>query len=259
MILRRVIEHVKKQHWTAVFLDFVIVVLGVFIGIQVSNWNAERAQRVAAADFHARLLADMRLEEINYKIIQAYYLDAQHAAETAHKGLTGEVDLSDADLLINAFRGSQYNWMERHRSTFDELVASGNFDLIADTQLRTIVTGYFAATYLEDLSRDNRNSEYRIEFRKTISPGLHQSLNEQCGDKQIEGAPLGAMTLGYPCVLELPSENISDAVAALRSNENLLPALRLHIANLSSWNFTLETNYTAYQLGTFKQDGGAAQ
>ena len=259
MILRRVIEHVKKQHWTAVFLDFVIVVLGVFIGIQVSNWNAARAQRVAAADFHERLLTDMRLEEFNYRVIETYYRDAQKAAETAYKGLTGEIELSDAELLINAFRGSQYNWMERHRSTFDELVASGNFDLIADTELRTIITGYFAATYLEDLSRDNRNSEYRVEFRKTIPPGLHESLNEQCGDKQIEGAPLGAMTLGYPCALELPSENISDAVAALRSNENLLPALRLHIANLSSWNFTLETNYTAYQLGTFKQDGGAAQ
>ena len=28
MILSRVIEHVKQQHWTAVSLDFVIVVLG---------------------------------------------------------------------------------------------------------------------------------------------------------------------------------------------------------------------------------------
>jgi hypothetical protein len=39
MILSRVIEHVKHQNWTAVALDFVIVVLGVFIGIQVSNLN----------------------------------------------------------------------------------------------------------------------------------------------------------------------------------------------------------------------------
>ncbi|HRX38735.1 MAG TPA: hypothetical protein P5072_04805, partial [Parvularculaceae bacterium] len=45
MILRRVIDHVKKQQWTAVFLDFIIVVVGVFIGIQVSNWNAARADR----------------------------------------------------------------------------------------------------------------------------------------------------------------------------------------------------------------------
>ena len=39
MILARVIEHVKAQNWTAVALDFFIVVMGVFIGIQVSNWN----------------------------------------------------------------------------------------------------------------------------------------------------------------------------------------------------------------------------
>ncbi len=44
MLLRRVIEHVKSQNWTAVAIDFVIVVVGVFIGIQVSNWNDARAE-----------------------------------------------------------------------------------------------------------------------------------------------------------------------------------------------------------------------
>ncbi len=39
MRLRRVTEHVKAQNWFAVGLDFVIVVVGVFIGIQVANWN----------------------------------------------------------------------------------------------------------------------------------------------------------------------------------------------------------------------------
>jgi hypothetical protein len=33
MILSRVIEHMKKQHWTAIAIDFFIVVFGVFIGI----------------------------------------------------------------------------------------------------------------------------------------------------------------------------------------------------------------------------------
>jgi hypothetical protein len=39
MILRRVIAHFKKQEWTAIALDFLIVVAGVFVGLQVSNWN----------------------------------------------------------------------------------------------------------------------------------------------------------------------------------------------------------------------------
>ena len=42
MLLRRVMKHVRDQNWFAVGIDFLIVVTGVFIGIQVANWNAER-------------------------------------------------------------------------------------------------------------------------------------------------------------------------------------------------------------------------
>ena len=33
MILRRIIAHFRKQEWTAIALDFVIVVVGVFVGL----------------------------------------------------------------------------------------------------------------------------------------------------------------------------------------------------------------------------------
>ena len=55
MILRRVIQHVKKQEWTAIWIDLVIVVVGVFIGIQVSNWNAARADDVRAKAYLERI------------------------------------------------------------------------------------------------------------------------------------------------------------------------------------------------------------
>lgn len=45
VILSRVIEHVRAQNWFAIAIDFVIVVLGVFIGIQVSNWNEVRVDK----------------------------------------------------------------------------------------------------------------------------------------------------------------------------------------------------------------------
>ena len=47
MLLHRVINHVRAQHWTAVLLDFVIVVVGVFIGLQVDNWNQFAGNRRA--------------------------------------------------------------------------------------------------------------------------------------------------------------------------------------------------------------------
>ncbi|HNS87253.1 MAG TPA: hypothetical protein PKH09_10145 [Parvularculaceae bacterium] len=55
MILRRVIEHVKAQNWTAAALDFVIVVMGVFIGLQVANWNAARRDAREAREYIDRI------------------------------------------------------------------------------------------------------------------------------------------------------------------------------------------------------------
>ena len=42
LILRRVIQHFRNQEWTAIGIDFVIVVFGVVIGILVVNWNENR-------------------------------------------------------------------------------------------------------------------------------------------------------------------------------------------------------------------------
>jgi hypothetical protein len=60
MILHRIINHLKSQHWTKVFIDLVIVVLGVFIGLQVDNWNQMRQQKQHAAQLLNTLGTSMR-------------------------------------------------------------------------------------------------------------------------------------------------------------------------------------------------------
>lgn len=46
MLLRSLTKHVKDQNWFAVWIDFAIVIVGVFIGIQVANWNDGRTSRL---------------------------------------------------------------------------------------------------------------------------------------------------------------------------------------------------------------------
>ncbi len=55
MIRRRVIDQLKTQQWVAVGIELVIVVLGVFIGLQASNWNQQRTLDRQAANFAERL------------------------------------------------------------------------------------------------------------------------------------------------------------------------------------------------------------
>ena len=56
LIIERIKESLKRQDWTAVSLELVIVIIGVFIGTQVSNWNQERIDRRETA----RMLQELR-------------------------------------------------------------------------------------------------------------------------------------------------------------------------------------------------------
>ncbi|MEM7005059.1 MAG: hypothetical protein AAF498_04205 [Pseudomonadota bacterium] len=70
MILRRITEHVKAQNWTAVALDFAIVVVGVFMGIQLGNWNDARANAAMERTIIAGVLDDVEsdIEQLDNSI-----------------------------------------------------------------------------------------------------------------------------------------------------------------------------------------------
>ncbi|MEM7491907.1 MAG: hypothetical protein AAF296_00910 [Pseudomonadota bacterium] len=55
MILRRIKAHVEKENWFAVFLDFCIVVIGVFVGLQVQAWAQEQDRKRQEAVYVLRL------------------------------------------------------------------------------------------------------------------------------------------------------------------------------------------------------------
>ena len=70
MIFRRVKAHVAKEDWFAVFIDFIIVVFGVFMGLQVANWSAARADRADERTFLNALHQDIiEAEQISRRIL----------------------------------------------------------------------------------------------------------------------------------------------------------------------------------------------
>ena len=72
MILRRLSQSLKQQNWTAIVIEFVLLVAGVFLGIQVANWNQEREANQKSAIFTERLKTDLRAEDWTYQFLIAY-------------------------------------------------------------------------------------------------------------------------------------------------------------------------------------------
>jgi hypothetical protein len=127
MILRRVIEHVQEQNWTAMAIVFVIVVLGVFIGIQFSNWNAAQAG-------HARerlLLAELRVELAEsveqLTIRRNAYGQVGRSGERSIAFLDTGEGCGDQcwNVIADFFHASQWQQIVVPRSTYDEMRRNG--------------------------------------------------------------------------------------------------------------------------------------
>ncbi len=59
MILRRFMQHIKEQNWFAVGLDVIVVIVGIFLGLQVQEWNEGRLERVEEHQYLLRLHDDV--------------------------------------------------------------------------------------------------------------------------------------------------------------------------------------------------------
>ncbi|MFZ1391122.1 MAG: DUF6090 family protein [Dokdonella sp.] len=236
MILRRVIEHVREQNWTAIGIDFCIVVIGVFVGIQVSNWNETRLSRDKSAVFTERLKDDLRKEGWRYQFLLAYYRDVRDATETTADALSGKAPLSNEAFLVNAYRATQYKQGAGRRATYDELISTGGIGLIEDRELLQLAVRAYSLTTLENLAKEGIESHYRQLFRMTIPNETQRALARQCGDRYILPGDFRGFdqVIDYPCETGLPEADINAAVDALRSAPQTLPYLRLRVADIET-------------------------
>ena len=137
MLLRRVIEHVKTQNWVAVALDFVIVVVGVFIGIQVANWNASRIERQLERDTLIRLHADIT-DSIAGQTRDLRFYERQLADQDVILAALDACHVSPDDEIAFQRGISSLGYMNPprlNRRTIDEIAASGRTDIIQNESL----------------------------------------------------------------------------------------------------------------------------
>jgi len=145
MILRRVTEHLSKQHWTAVFLDFVIVAVGVFLGIQAANWNESRKERVEERRYYAQFLDDLRVDQQSLRWAQQRADKFDQAAEDTLRamriGLPQNVTPGRFAVQIH-YAGFLYI-PRPSRRTYDELISAGKLGLLRNKAAKAAIADYY--------------------------------------------------------------------------------------------------------------------
>lgn len=236
MILRRVIDHVRKQEWTAIVIDFVIVVLGVFVGIQVSNWNAARSTDQRSRAVTAQLVEDLHIEAWGFQYLLEYSDDVLKSAEITLASLEGRAPLDDEALLAAAYRATQYREPRRRRSTYDELISTGEIGLIRDRALRDLAIKLYTTPMFDNIRQEGVSSRYRQEFRMVVPIAVQRALAASCGDRTVVIGDYKSIVdqLDYPCTTGLPPAQLREAAAALEADALIPRLLRLRIADIET-------------------------
>ena len=145
MLIHRIAQIVKAQKWSDVVLELVVVVLGVFIGIQVSNWNDARKDQSRGRFYLERIRADLDADVATYRDRLSFWERvSEYGAQGLRYAATGDSgDHNEWELLLAYFQSSQLAEFYTTDATYAELKSGGELGLIADVTLRNNLANYY--------------------------------------------------------------------------------------------------------------------
>lgn len=233
MILRRVIEHVKGQHWTAIAIDFLIVVLGVFIGIQVANWNQAQADKRLGHAYAARLEADLENDLRFRRNLVAYYGAVLESIDRAN-ALLGDAGGDPQATVVSAYRASEISNAPQIRATWDEIVSSGDIGLLPRDFLASGIASYYSGNNARDSFEDLLASGYRHRVRILIPLAVQKAIRAGCSDVRDEAEQvLGFMSA---CRIDRPADEVAAAASILRADPQLKAELNYQYSQVfTAW------------------------
>ncbi len=226
MLLRRVIEHVRKQEWTAIAIDFVIVVVGVFVGLQAANWNEVRADESRARGYLERIHADLEADLANYENKIRFWNAVSHYGRT---GLTyadtgGTRDRTQWNLLLAYFQASQVAEFWTRSTTYDELKSAGELNLIANLDLRNALARYYTESGNPALTE---RPAYREHVRGVIPIDVQLYIWTRCYASNARGEQNMR-----DCASPISEATAAEIVNGIRRNPALMSELRYWMSTM---------------------------
>jgi hypothetical protein len=145
MIIKRFAQALRRQDWFAVFVEILVVIVGLMLAFQLDRWWEDRGDRAQEAQYVDRLIADVEadiealefaVELQNIRLEMAELLMA--VAADPEEAMRRPVE------FLGAVLQSSYLYTPIPTShTFDDLRSTGNMRLLRDTDFKDLLHDYY--------------------------------------------------------------------------------------------------------------------
>ena len=137
--------------------EIVLVVIGILIALQINNWNENRKNKIAEADYYCRILDDF---ELNEKLIDETSELISNKIKLC-KELISDLNKipNDRSILLNKFVVAlRQDVFVPSNIAFEDITSSGQLKLLTDLKLKNRLIQH--STFLNNilnLLQENRN------------------------------------------------------------------------------------------------------
>ena len=227
MILRRFTKHINEQNWFAVGLDIIVVVVGIFLGMQVTEWNDNRKERAKESSYLSRLSYDIESTKTIWELHGKIYPNVYDKGLQTMWFLDGGEQFESSVHQLATFYVSTQNPGQLYiiDDTYEELASTGQLGLI---QNETIRRGFRSLIRWVNKGRPDNimaydNVGYRNHVRSQIPIELQMSIRDACSSSKSRTT----------CTLKADVNLVDETLQRLKEAPLTKPHLIVHMQSVS--------------------------
>ena len=146
MILNRLSKAITQQNWSVLFVELLVLVIGIFIGLQVDDWYKERNDRLEEVIYIDRLSMELEsnIQEIG-KQEQIHTTNSTRLKQAIDWIQEGKTEFSPDELEL--MERGLCRWfmpfpLELNFGTYEELISTGKLTILRDDELRSAIQAF---------------------------------------------------------------------------------------------------------------------
>jgi len=163
--------------------EIVLVVIGILIALQINNLNEQRKSDTLTSTYLNNLQLDLLSDLSGIKKTKK---DINNFEEEGHYSLDvidGKIDtINKKKFLESLVWNNHYPIFQPSRSTYDDLINSGNIKLIKDNNLKVALSKYYLKNdWWEQFGQRAKDTYWdlmREEMFKTVDPFMMKAFYE---------------------------------------------------------------------------------
>jgi hypothetical protein len=146
-IRQRLIEEGQlKKYLIYAIGEVLLIVVGIFIALQLNNWNDYRKQRQSEKEYYCKLLEDLNQDSLNIiRLIQETEGRLTSSNRMLHFLQQSSPKQEDVVReMLGAISKTTFTF-KPSTTAFDDLKSAGNLKLLRDVALKDSLTAYYSA------------------------------------------------------------------------------------------------------------------